>query len=177
MYISIELFIVELIVILVKMYPTHSNKTHQHRKDGAAHNNNNKSKKMFPTLSRRSSGIRWRIPSPSSPSKLFNIKQKSKKQNGKKKKNENHTQRSQLIRGGGGGGDRVDRFAFFFSPFFFFFTSYHCRNMSLVYPSFSNAGMMANLIMGGGPHRRICVSLPGGGMCFWIISALMKPVS
>ena len=50
-------------------------------------------------------------------------------------------------------------------------------NMSLVYPSFSNAGMMANLIMGGGPHRRICVSFPGGGMCFWIISAEMNPVS
>jgi len=32
-----------------------------------------------------------------------------------------------------------------------------------VYPSFSNAGMTANFIMGGGPHSRICVSGPGGG--------------
>ncbi len=31
------------------------------------------------------------------------------------------------------------------------------------------------MIIGGGPHIRICVSGPGGGRCACIISALMNP--
>lgn len=47
--------------------------------------------------------------------------------------------------------------------------------MRCVYPSFSRLGMQANFIMGGGPHMKIWVSAPGGGMWAAIISSFTNP--
>ena len=39
-------------------------------------------------------------------------------------------------------------------------THHHISRLLSVYPSFSNAGRQANLIMGGGPHTSTCRSTP-----------------